>query len=100
MTAWLTGSVLVTNRIGLHARPAVSWTKRAKKFHARIQMATTANGPWVDAKSIVKVMGLRAKQNSILHIRASGDDAELAIFGLKHLVETNFDEGVLDAKHS
>ena len=45
-----TFSLPLTNSIGLHARPSVKLTKLAKTFAAHIEIALTANGPWVDAK--------------------------------------------------
>ena len=51
-----TTSALLTNAIGLHARPSVKLTKLAKTFAAKIDVSTGPDGPWVDAKSIVKVM--------------------------------------------
>jgi phosphocarrier protein HPr len=51
-------SVPLTNSIGLHARPSVKLTRLAKTFAAQIEVAPTAEGPWVDAKSIVKVMAV------------------------------------------
>ena len=55
-----TGSVLLTNDVGLHARPSVKLTQLAKRFGARIEFARAATGPWVDAKSPVKVMRFKA----------------------------------------
>ena len=62
-------SVVITHDVGLHARPSVSLTKLAKTFPNMIEIAATADGPWIDAKSIVKVMAMKAKQHSALHIR-------------------------------
>jgi phosphocarrier protein HPr len=97
MIAKKSGSVLVTNPVGLHARPAVSWTKLAKNFKSRIQLATNQEGPWVDGKSIVRVLGLKVRQNATIHMQASGEDADAAIIALIKFVETDFDESVADA---
>lgn len=85
--------VLITHEVGLHARPSVKLTKLAKGFGARIALALAEDGPWVDAKSIVKVMATRAPRGSTLYLRAEGDDAEDAIEALVGLIERNFDEG-------
>jgi len=84
-------TVRLTHQVGLHARPSVSLTKRAKQFQARIELALQADGPWVDAKSIVKVMATRAPQGALLHFRAEGEDADAAVRGLVALVEGNFE---------
>lgn len=86
-------SVLITHDVGLHARPSVKFTKLAKTFPARIEMATDPAGPWLDAKSIVKVMAARAPKGTELHLRAEGDRAQEAVEALAALVERDFDEG-------
>ena len=52
--------------VGLHARPSVKLTKLAKTFEARIDLGLSPDGPWVDAKSIVKVMATKAPKNSTM----------------------------------
>ena len=47
-------SALLTNEVGLHARPAVKLTQLAKSFAATVELALEPDGPWVDAKSPVK----------------------------------------------
>ena len=91
--------VLITNEVGLHARPSVKLTKLAKGFGASIVVAIAEQGPWVDAKSIVKVMATKAPKGATLFIRAEGDDAADAIEALVGLVERDFDEGGTHADH-
>lgn len=88
-----TAQVTITHKVGLHARPSVKLTKLAKRFSAQIELALAPGGPWVDAKSIVKVMGTKAPQGAMLHLRAEGADAENAVAALTDLVTRNFDEG-------
>jgi phosphocarrier protein len=85
--------VLITHEVGLHARPSVKLTKLAKGFAARTALALHAEGPWVDAKSIVKVMATKAPKGSTLYLRAEGEDAAGAIAALVDLVRRDFDEG-------
>lgn len=94
-----TGSVLLTHEVGLHARPSVKLTKLAKTFGARIELGTSAEGPWIDAKSIVKVMAAKAPQGSTLHFRAEGPDAGEAVAALVSLVERDFDEAAASVGH-
>ena len=86
------GSVVITHDVGLHARPSVKLTKLAKGFTSTIEIAAAAEGPWIDAKSIVKVMAMKARQNATLHVRATGDDAEAAVQAVIGLVTRDFDE--------
>ena len=85
-----TGFVLLTNNVGLHARPSVKLTQLAKRFDARIEFALAATGPWVDAKSPVKVMRFKAAKGETLHFRASGSDAAEALAAVVSLVERGF----------
>jgi len=86
-------SVLLAHDVGLHARPSVKLTKLAKTFAAHIELATAGEGPWIDAKSIVKVMALKARRDTILHFRARGADAETAVKALVSLVARDFEDG-------
>jgi len=89
----VTAMAEITNPTGLHARPAVKLTKLAKTFGAKIELAFAAEGPWIDAKSVVKVMALKAPQGASLHFAAQGGDADAAIAELVDLVRRDFDEG-------
>ncbi|RWM09616.1 HPr family phosphocarrier protein [Mesorhizobium sp.] len=92
MSASAEATVLITHEVGLHARPSVKFTKLAKSFAAEVEVAVAANGPWFDAKSIVKVMAAKAPKGTMLHIRARGDGAEQAVGALVDLVRRDFDE--------
>ncbi|MGE0502203.1 MAG: HPr family phosphocarrier protein [Rhizobiaceae bacterium] len=92
MSANAEAKVLITHAVGLHARPSVKFTKLAKTFPARVEMALAPEGPWVDAKSIVKVMAARAPKGTTLHLRAVGEGAGEAVGALVSLVERDFDE--------
>jgi len=85
--------VRLRHAAGLHARPAVKLTKLAKKFASKISMSASDKGPWIDAKSIVKVMAAKTPRDSILFFRAEGADAEEAVQALATLVEQDFPDG-------
>lgn len=85
-----TGSVLITHEVGLHARPSVTFTKLAKQFDCEISIGLSEQGPWVNAKSISKVMKMKAPQNEVLYMTATGKDAPIAISELIKLVENDF----------
>jgi phosphocarrier protein len=91
------GSVLLLHAVGLHARPSVKFTKLAKTFASAIQFSAGPAGPWIDAKSIVKVMAAKVPQGTELHFRAEGGDAAEAVAALIGLVERDFDEAPADA---
>lgn len=83
--------VLLTHAAGLHARPAVTFTKVAKSFMADISFSADAGASWIDAKSIVKVMGAKVPSGKTLMIKANGDDAERAVDALVSLVQADFE---------
>lgn len=87
-----TARVTITHPTGLHARPAVTLTKLAKTFTASVRIRPLPSGAWVDAKSIVKVMGLKCRTGTELELAAEGDDAEAAVEALTGLVRRDFDE--------
>lgn len=89
-------SVPITHDIGLHARPSVKLTKLAKRFDATIDVALSEDGPWIDAKSIVKVMAAKAPRDTILHFRARGGDAVAAVAALVALVRSDFQDDKRD----
>jgi len=84
----------ITNPTGLHARPAVKLTKLAKAFPAAsVQIALAEGGPWIDAKSIVKVMAMKAARGAALYVRAGGEQGEAALAAVLALVRRDFDDG-------
>lgn len=85
-------AVEITHDVGLHARPSVKLTKLAKRFSAQIEIAADPEGPWIDAKSIVKVMGAKMPQGTILQLRATGIEAQPAVDALIDLVNQDFEE--------
>jgi phosphocarrier protein HPr len=87
----VSAKVRIIHATGLHARPSVMFTRLAKSFNAIIHIADNARGPWIDAKSIVKVMGLKAPFGTTLFIRAEGVDAGMAVKELVQLVEDDFE---------
>jgi len=91
MTPSATGSVRIEHEIGLHARPSVKLTQLAKTFASKIEFSSSPDGPWLDAKSIVKVMGSKTPKGSMLHFRAEGADAAAAVQALVALVERDFE---------
>jgi phosphocarrier protein HPr len=86
----ITGSVRLVHAVGMHARPAVKLTKLAKKFEAQISIRVSNAAEWTNAKSVAKVMALRAAHDSIIEIKATGEDAEAAVAALVDLVATDF----------
>jgi phosphocarrier protein len=85
--------VAITHPTGLHARPAVKFTKLAKGFAGPVRLRRQGDGPWTDAKSIVKVMALKFRTGTVIELEAEGEQAAEAVAALKALVQRDFDEG-------
>ena len=99
MSATASAQVEITHAVGLHARPSVKFTKLAKTFAADVEVALAADGPWLDAKSIVKVKATKAPKGTVLYLRAKGLEAEAAVAALAALVERDFDEAAEGEAH-
>jgi phosphocarrier protein HPr len=88
------GSVQLIHAVGMHARPAVKLTKLAKRFDSEIVLRVAGAGEWIDAKSIAKVMAMRAARDSIIEFEATGADAHAAVAALVALVEQDFPDAI------
>jgi phosphotransferase system enzyme I (PtsI) len=91
--AVIAAEALITNPTGLHARPAVKLTKLAKTFTAAIRLRVGPEGKWTDAKSVARVLALKAPMGQTLFFEADGGDAREALASITELVGRNFDEG-------
>jgi phosphocarrier protein len=83
-------NVTIQNRLGLHARPAMSVVDIASGFRSDVTIAKGSQV--VDAKSIMQLMMLAAVKGTELKVTAEGDDAEQAVAALVELVNGKFEE--------
>ncbi len=81
----------ITNRLGLHARPAALFVQLANKFNADITVER--GNEKVNGKSIMGVMMLAAGKGLKITVTATGADAEEAVKALEALVKGKFGEG-------
>lgn len=86
-----TTTVTVSNKLGMHARPAMLLAEVAGRFSSSIKVSHDAHDP-VDAKSIMQLMLLAATKGTNLHITADGDDANKAVQELESLINAGFNE--------
>ena len=82
--------VQLSNKYGLHARPATLIAQTAKTFKSEVVLVK--GDEKVDAKSIFGLMTLAAEKGATLRIRATGPDAEAAVAKIVALVEAKFNE--------
>jgi phosphocarrier protein len=86
---------VLTNKMGLHARPSTQIATTASRFESEIQIAK--DGMVVDAKSVLELLMLAAECGSQLTISAEGSDAKQAVTALAELVKGRFGELDVDA---
>ena len=82
-------TVVIGNPQGLHARPAELMARLALKFESEVELIR--DGQSVDAKSILHLLTLGARQGSEITLYARGADAREAIEALTRLVESDFE---------
>jgi len=82
--------VVISNRSGLHTRPAATLVKTAAKFKA--DFFIYKDGMEINGKSIIGVMTLAAEQGAKLLLRFDGADEGAAASAVVALFESGFDE--------
>jgi phosphocarrier protein len=80
----------VTNKYGLHARPAAMFVKAANRYHSNIFVEK--EGETVNGKSIMGLMMLAAGPGCKIKVHAEGADASQAVGELEQLVNNKFNE--------
>ncbi|MBA5763981.1 fused PTS fructose transporter subunit IIA/HPr protein [Vibrio sp. 404] len=84
----------IRNAHGLHARPGAMLVACAKKFDSAITVRNLdAEGNAVNAKSLMKVIGLGVKHGHQLEFSAQGSDAIDAIAAIGSAIESGLGEG-------
>ena len=84
--------VTVSNKLGLHARPATLFAETAKNASAKVTVRRCDQDNVVDGKSVMQMMMLAATQGTRIEITANGADAEDAVSRLVELVKSDFQE--------
>lgn len=82
--------VKVKNPLGLHARPAAMISKLLQG--SKSQVTLSYRQETVNARSIMSILMLAIKKNSLVTLTAEGDDAEETLNKLVSAFETQFGE--------
>lgn len=80
----------IKNSIGLHARPATIFVKKANEFISNIKVIKDKNE--ANGKSIINIMSLGAINGSEIEIQARGDDENEAVDSLVKLLDSFVEE--------
>lgn len=86
----MTKDFMVSNKLGIHARPAALFVKTANRFTCEIFVEK--DGEKVNGKSIMGLMMLAAGPGSKLTVHAQGHDASQALSEIETLLKRKFDE--------
>lgn len=89
-TAELT--IIVPNRLGLHARPAARLVSLVAQYDAQVTL--THNGRTSPATSLNQVMTLGVHQGDVLVVRATGADALTVLGAIEELALDNFGDPI------
>ena len=82
--------ITITNRAGIHARPAAMLVQTANRFASDIFFEKDSER--INGKSIMGIITLGATYQSDLVIVAEGDDEKQAVDALAELFEKKFEE--------
>ena len=78
---------VITDELGIHARPAGLLVKEAAKFQSDIQIKKGEKE--ADAKRIFGIMGLAAKKGDEIVLTADGADEADAIAAIEDFLKAN-----------
>lgn len=86
-----TVDIVISNKLGLHARAAAKLTQLASSFNSEVFIRRGELR--VNAKSIMGVMMLAAGRGVTITLEVEGEDAETAVSAIKQLFDDKFGEG-------
>lgn len=86
----LTRKIKVKNSLGLHTRPAASIVKLLQPRKSSVFF--THKNETINARSIMSILMLAAKKNSVIEITVEGEDAELTMQHLLSAFDLEFGE--------
>lgn len=85
--------VVVLNKLGLHARPAMQFVDTASRFSSDVKVIKGGPEPGeADGKSVMQMIILASVEGTPIRIEASGEDAQAAVDALAGLFESKFGE--------
>ena len=82
--------IIITNKLGLHARASAKFVATAMKYQSQITVTTGNNT--VNGKSIMGILMLVAKQGSELLLTIDGPDEQESTKAIIDLISNNFGE--------
>ncbi|GCE13559.1 HPr family phosphocarrier protein [Tengunoibacter tsumagoiensis] len=90
-----THELVIHHPSGLHARPAALFVKAAAGFSCAISIENLSKGlEPVNGKSVLRLLTAAVQPNDRVRIIAEGEDEQVAVEALAHLIASNFGEAV------
>ncbi len=78
---------VITDKEGIHARPAGELVKLAKSYASSV--AVIKEGKKADAKKVFGLMGLGVKQGMEITVQVEGEDEDTAVAALETFLKDN-----------
>lgn len=78
---------VITDKEGIHARPANEFVKAAKGFSSAVKVSKGEKT--VNAKNILGLMGLGVKKGEEILVQTEGEDEESAALALESFLKEN-----------
>lgn len=80
-------SYVITDEVGIHARPAGILVKEAKKYASKIEISK--GGKSAEATKLMAVMGLGVKCGDTVEVTVEGEDEDTACAEIQAFFENN-----------
>lgn len=77
--------ITISNPLGLHARPAAEFARRARAFRAEVWLVK--NGERFSARSLIEILRANLLQGATATLEAVGRDAEEAVERLSRVLQ-------------
>ncbi len=81
---------MITNKKGLHARPAAHLVRLVKTKSSKVEIIH--NGNHADGRNIMSLLMLVASQNTRILVEAEGEDATEVLDEIGELIDSRFGE--------
>lgn len=88
----LKSTIVVSNRLGLHARAAAQLVRLAATFDSEITLSRNDPTATANARSILNVLTLGATEGTTLEVVVAGADEAAALDAISGLFSTRFGE--------
>ena len=80
---------VITDKDGIHARPAGMLAKEARRFESTITVGRVGEEKSVDVTRLMALMGLAVKCGQTVEVSVEGADEETAVVEMQKFFEEN-----------